>query len=109
MFAQRVVPIVAAALWCAAALNAQSTNASIYGSVTDTSGSATPKASVTATNTKTGVSQTTVTNSDGVYIFPSLQPGEYEVGAQLTGFRKSVSSGIQLAVGAKISVEVKLE
>ncbi|HEY1493350.1 MAG TPA: TonB-dependent receptor [Candidatus Solibacter sp.] len=108
MFLQRAVPILAAALLCCAA-NAQSTNASIYGSVTDSSGAVAPKANVTAANVKTGVSQSTVTNADGVYLFPSLQPGEYTVGAELTGFRKSVSSGIQLAVGARISVDIKLE
>ena len=109
MFLQRAVPILTAALLCAAAANAQSTNASIYGSVTDSSGAAAPKATVTATNIKTGVSQGTVTNADGVYLFPSLQPGEYKVAGELTGFRKSVSSGIQLAVGARISVDLKLE
>ena len=68
--------------YCRGAANAQSTNASIYGSVTDSSGAAAPKASVTATNIKTGVSQATVTNADGVYLFPSLQPGEYTVSAR---------------------------
>src|SRR5260370_23401585 len=108
MFLQRAVPILAAALFCCAA-NAQSTNASIYGSVSDGSGAVAPKANVTAANIKTGVVQSTVTNADGVYLFPSLQPGEYTVSAELTGFRKSVSSGIQLAVGARISVDLKLE
>src|SRR6516164_4027711 len=106
MFSQRAVPILAVALLCVAAAHAQSTNASIYGSVTDSSGAAAPKATVTATNTKTGISQSTVTNADGVYLFPSLQPGEYQVAAELTGFRKSVSSGIQLTVGARISVDL---
>jgi hypothetical protein len=109
MLGQRAIPIFAAAFFCIAGAHAQSTNASIYGSVTDTSGAATPSANVTATNTKTGVAQSTVTNTEGVYIFPSLQPGEYQVAAELAGFRKSVSSGIQLAVGARISVDLKLE
>src|SRR5262249_17743639 len=61
------------------------------------------------TNNKTGVSHHTVTNAEGVYIFPSLQPGDYQIATELTGFRKSVSSGIELAVGAKISVDLKLE
>src|SRR5882724_6186009 len=109
MLSRRVIPALAAALLLIAAAHAQSTNASIYGTVADTSGAAAPKANVTATNTKTGITQATVTNGEGVYIFPSLQPGDYQVTAELSGFRKSVSSGIQLAVGAKISVDFKLE
>src|SRR4051795_13332950 len=105
MSIQRVVPILAAAFFCAV-VQAQSTNASIYGSVTDTSGAAAPKAGVTATQTRTRVSQSTLTNTEGVYLFPSLQPGDYQLSSELTGFRKSISSGIQLAVGAKITVDL---
>ena len=79
--------------------SAQTTNASIYGSVVDSSGAAIPKAAVTATNVRTGVSLPTVSNDSGVYIFPSLQPGEYRVTAEVAGFRKAVAEHIQLDVG----------
>ena len=59
--------------------SAQTTNASIYGSIFDSSGAAVPRALVTASNVKTGVTLSTVTNGSGVYIFPSLLPGEYTV------------------------------
>jgi hypothetical protein len=88
---------------------AQSTNASIYGTVVDASSAAVAKAAVVATNTKTGVALPTVTNDSGVYIFPSLLPGEYQVSAELTGFRKAVAAHITLDVGSKISVDLKLE
>src|SRR5580700_3740573 len=87
----------------------QTTNASIYGSVFDSSGAAIPKAAVTATNVKTGISLPTVTNDSGVYIFPSLQPGEYTVTSTVAGFRKAVAEHIQLEVSSKISVDLKLE
>ncbi|SPF50593.1 conserved exported hypothetical protein [Candidatus Sulfopaludibacter sp. SbA4] len=89
--------------------SAQTTNASIYGSILDSSGAAIPKASVTATNVKTGVALSTVSNDSGIYIFPSLLPGDYTVSAEVAGFRKDVASGIQLDVGSRISVDLKLE
>ena len=88
---------------------AQSTNASIYGTVRDPSGAVVAKANVTATNIKTGVAQPTVTNDSGLYIFPSLIPGEYRVSAESPGFRQEIADHIQLDVTAKISVDLKLE
>jgi hypothetical protein len=85
------------------------TNASIYGSVSDTSGGAIPKVGVIASNVQTGVAISTVTNESGVYIFPSLLPGTYTVSAEVSGFRKAVASNIQLDVSAKISVDLKME
>lgn len=101
--------IVFSLLLIAANGSAQTTNASIYGSVFDSSGAAVPKALVTANNVKTGVSLSTVTNGSGVYIFPSLLPGEYSVSAELAGFRRAVAGHIQLDVSSKISVDLKLE
>lgn len=89
--------------------NAQTTNASISGAVTDSSGAAMAKVSVRAVNVSTGVSLPTVTNDAGVYIFPSLLPGEYQVTAEAPGFRKAVAEHIQLDVSATIAVNLKLE
>jgi hypothetical protein len=88
---------------------AQTTNASIYGSVIDATGGAVPKASVIATDLKTGVASRTATNDSGVYIFPSLLPGEYSVAAEMAGFRKAIASNVVLEVNSRISVDLKLE
>lgn len=100
---------IVSTLLLAASVSAQTTNASIYGTVVDASGAAVPKAAVTATNIRTGVILPTVTNDGGVYIFPSLLPGEYKVTAEVAGFRKEIADHIQLDVGAKITVDLKLE
>src|SRR5689334_16137926 len=62
--------LIPAGLLIASCLYAQTTSASIYGSITDSSGAAVPNSAVTATNNKTGVAQSTVSNETGVYIFP---------------------------------------
>jgi hypothetical protein len=58
----------------------------IQGTVTDQQGGVIPGVTVTITNTDTGVSQTTKTNSAGFYYVPELVPGPYKVRFEITGF-----------------------
>ena len=51
----------------------------ITGEVTDQSGAIAPNASVTATNTATNGARTTLTNASGIYSFPAMVPGPYQV------------------------------
>jgi hypothetical protein len=62
-------------------------NASLSGTVSDPTGALIPGVEVTAKNTATGVTSTTLTNESGTYRFPSLQPGSYEATAVLSGFQ----------------------
>ena len=47
-----------------------------------------PNASVSLTNTATGVSRTTTTNEAGLYVFPATTPGSYRITAELPGLQK---------------------
>src|SRR5271157_1948673 len=60
---------------------------SVLGEVRDTSGAVIPNASVTLTNTATGVTTTTKTDIQGLYVFPYVQPGLYDVSASAAGFQ----------------------
>src|SRR5262249_33023877 len=88
---------------------AQGTNATLSGVVTDQTGAAIPGATVTAQNTKTGVTSKLVSNEAGVYRFVSLQPGVYRVTAERTGFRTSVYDDVLLEITAQINLNIKLE
>jgi protocatechuate 3,4-dioxygenase beta subunit len=63
----------------------------ITGEVKDSAGAIIVGAKVTATNTGTSASRETLTTNAGVYSFPSLQPGAYEVRVEQAGFRAAVS------------------
>ena len=93
----------------AAALRAQGTNASLFGTITDTSGGVIVKAAISATNTLTGIKSETISNDAGVYIFASLQPGDYRIAAEHTGFHKALTEHIRLEVSAKVIVDFTLE
>src|SRR5580658_7772054 len=56
-----------------------SVGGSISGTVTDPSGAVVPKATVTATNTDTGIKQSVASDEKGFYSFPSLPVGHYDL------------------------------
>jgi hypothetical protein len=81
----------------------------IIGTVTDTSGAIIPNAKVTIANVATNVSQETVTSSTGTYSVPFLIPGTYKVTVAGPGFSTGVISGIMVAVGKEVAVDVQLK
>src|SRR5262245_58750787 len=64
----------------------QSSNATVSRAITDAAGAFMRGATVTATNTQTGVVTTASSNSVGIYNFPFLQPGTYRLSASRSGF-----------------------
>ena len=56
-------------------------------------------ATVMARNAATGLSRTTTTDTDGVYKFIGLPPGEYEISAEAQSFKKVIISPVKLTVG----------
>src|SRR5262245_14115735 len=74
----------------------QVNNATLTGSVTDSTGAVLPGVSVTATNTATGVVSTVLTNEAGAYTIPSVLPGSYTVSAELPGFQKQNYEKVEL-------------
>src|SRR5262249_61120475 len=80
----------------------------ITGEVHDQSGAAAPNAAVTAKNTATSASRSTTTNNVGIYRFPSLVPGNYQVRVELQGFQPVVRSGVELEVQQTARVDFTL-
>jgi hypothetical protein len=87
---------------------ASATNAAITGAVTDPSGAAVSGANITATNTQTGFKETAKTASEGVYRFPVLPPGVYDLSVDASGFGPSKRTGIVLTAGATATVDIGL-
>lgn len=80
----------------------------ITGRVLDQAGAVLPGATVTVTETGTGVARDTVTNGEGLYTVPALNPGTYSVKAELTGFAPQTKSGIVLLTAATITADMQL-
>jgi Carboxypeptidase regulatory-like domain len=65
---------------------AQSTFATITGSVTDSSGAVIPDVTIQALHDTLGLTYTTKSNEAGIYTLPELREGSYAVTASKTGF-----------------------
>jgi hypothetical protein len=88
---------------------AQSTTGIIQGQVTDPSNAAIISAPITATNTLTGETHSTTTNSQGQYVIPNLPVGVYRVESLATGFKRTVRDGVTLSVNQEARVDLALE
>lgn len=77
---------------------AQGATGAINGTVTDASGAVIPRAKVVLTNTATGASQTALTNETGIYVFPSVIPGNYTLEVSATGFATQKEEAFTLSV-----------
>src|ERR1700704_340509 len=92
---------------CGRPLFAQAT-AAINGRVVDQGGAVLPGATVTVTETSTGVAREVVSNADGLYSVPALNPGTYSVKADLAGFAAQVRNNVSLLIGATLTVDLQM-
>ena len=95
-------------LFTAACSYGQAVNATLLGSVTDSSGAAIANAKVTITETNTGVAYGGQTNESGNYTFPSLPPGQYSVTVEAAGFKREARTNVDVIVNSSTRVDVQL-
>src|SRR2546427_12479096 len=97
-----VVSLLSPQVW------AQAT-AQISGTVKDPTGAVLPGVEVTATQTETGISRTTVTNETGSYVLPNLALGPYRLQATPPGFQTYVQTGLVLQVNDNLVINGALQ
>ena len=95
--------------WKAAAQSAGNFDTgTITGTVSDQTGAVIPQASVTITNTGTGIVTIARTGDDGLFTVPALPFGNYIVSATADKFGTATSSQFALNVGATARVSLRL-
>jgi hypothetical protein len=87
--------------------HAQST-ALLNGTVSDASGAAVPSAKVILKNVATSEEWNTQTNSAGLYVFPSLPPGNYRITVTQAGFQTLVVTDLRLDVATSVTKDLQL-
>src|SRR5215467_13587520 len=87
---------------------AQQVGATLFGTVTDPAGAVIPDAKVTALNPANGRTTEILTQTDGSYVIPSLEPADYTITVEKTGFDKSEQTGVTLVVNQKSRLDIQL-
>ena len=100
---------VAALCLAGSALPALGQNASLVGTARDAQQSAMPNVAITLTNSQTGVSQATKTDSEGNYEFPVVRPGTYSLKAEQAGFKTFVQNSFSLSVDERARVDAVMQ
>jgi len=94
----------------AAGILAQTTSGEISGQVVDPTGAAVVGATVTLTNQLTGDTRAAKTQDSGQFAFVDVQPGQFAVSVEATGFKKLEKSGLSLSASQRLSAgTLKLE
>lgn len=88
---------------------AQEYRGTILGRVVDQQSAIIPGATVVVINENTNVSAEAVSEDDGAYSVPFLIPGPYRVEVEFAGFKKFAQSGITVAVGQRVTLDIRLQ
>jgi hypothetical protein len=104
-----VCALFATTLGISQSVLAQQQMGAVQGTVTDATRAVLPGVTITVVHQGTGLQRSTPTNASGVYRIPGLEPGRYEISAELPGFRKAVQRDVVLSVGATLGLNFRLE
>ncbi|MBK9167207.1 MAG: TonB-dependent receptor [Bryobacterales bacterium] len=97
---------------CAIAVSpshAQTTFASITGTVTDAGGAVIPNVTIEATHTRSNYKYTVVSNEAGSYTLAQLLEGEYTLRAAAPGFQEFFVQNIQLVARDQRRIDVQMQ
>jgi len=105
---QRFLAVVLVVLAGAGLAYSQAVNATLLGTVTDSSGAVVPNAKVTITETQTDIAHAAQTNESGNWIVPNLPPGVYATSVEAAGFKKETRRDITLVVDTTTRVDIQM-
>src|SRR5258707_1552967 len=102
-------PSLFVAIWFASAVMGQTETATVSGLVTDRTAASVSGAEVRLQSVERGTITTTTTNNAGIYVFPSVQPGQYQISIQKQGFKQVDLLGLIVNVQDHIEQNFRLE
>src|SRR5262245_38650670 len=87
----------------------QEVSASITGLVTDPSGAAIANANVTARDLDRGTVYPTQTNVAGIFLYPRIPAGRYELKVEAAGFKTLTRTDLTLEVNQRARLDMSME
>lgn len=86
---------------------AQSNKGSIIGTVKDPNDAIVPNAKVTVTNNANGETQELTSNDNGDFAVTNLEPGNYQITVEATGFKKLVLASVTVETNSRVPIDPK--
>jgi hypothetical protein len=105
---QRILFLLIVVVLVASAARAE-VGGKITGVVKDQTGSVIPGAAVVITNTQTGVKLTATTDQDGVFTFPVLSVGQYQIDVTSDAFKSYKKTGLVIDINSALVLDVTLQ
>src|SRR5262245_55212183 len=88
---------------------AQEFRGSVTSRITDPRGAALVRTTVSLKNVETNIINAATTNENGVYNFPLLQPGKYQLSVTQQSFKTAQRDKIELRVADKLTLDIQME
>lgn len=99
----------AAVLLCCVVSSAVALAATIKGSVSDKYGLVIPGVTVTVTNEQSSEKHSAVSNEAGMFRVPNLTPGHYSIQTEISGFKTTKLSNVNVKDGKDTSVKLTID
>lgn len=96
-------------LLCFRVVVAQSTSATLSGTVIDEAGAVIPAVEITVLNLETALQRHGVTNETGTFVIPVLPPARYNVTVRRRGFAPVEFRNVTLNTGDHLALRIKLK
>ncbi len=90
-------------------LSAQEVSAGITGRVTDPSGAIIAGATVTIKDVSRGTTWSNPTNAEGIYAFPRIPPGTFEIKVEMQGFKTAIRDSVVLEMNQRARIDIPME
>jgi hypothetical protein len=108
-FLRVVGPLLFISLWFACGVVGQTETATISGLATDGTGASVTGAEIRLQSMEHGRVTTTTTNDAGIYVFPSVHPGQYQISVQKQGFKQIDLLGLIVNIQDHIEQNFRLQ
>jgi hypothetical protein len=105
---QKILFVLIAVVLIASAARAE-VGGKITGAVKDQTGSVIPRVNVVISNTQTGVKLTSTTDQDGVFTFPVLSVGQYQIDVTSDAFKPYRKTGLVIDINSALVLDVTLQ
>lgn len=82
---------------------------SVSGQITDSSGASVKDVAVRLRNPSTGLTYSVSSNQSGIFVFPYVTVGTYELESEKTGYAHTKGTNVQVSVGSKLDLNLVLQ